>query len=282
MRIVFALLLPLIFGCRVYESIEPAKLEDTGPDTSDSGEPPGDTDDTSDTSDTGEPDPVWDEAMLSILAPSSGAFVPLGESASFEAMVYDSEGNDLGWDAIDWSSNADGDWAFTAASFEDDSLSVGKHDITASTQLPNGDRLAMTVGDVLVQSPYAGTYTGTVYTEITIEYNKVPYTVSCAGATTIVVDAEGQAAVGESSCLVSLMGYDMDLALSLDATNDEGDLDGEMAVSMVLFDVGIAATGSVSEDGALEMSFADDVYGYAQIAGSVDADRLSRDTELSD
>ena len=279
MRLPLALLLPLVLGCRSYESIDGSKL-DSGPDTTDTSET--DTGDSSpDTTDTGEADPVWDTAMLSILSPTSGAFVPMEEEADFEAVVRDTDGNDLKWDEIDWTTSADDTWAYSGAAFTAP-LEVGDHDITASTQLPNGDRLAMTVGGVLVQSAYAGTYTGTVYVEITIDYKGTPYTVSCAGATTIIVDQYGETATGDSTCLVSLMGYDMDLALSLDAANDEGTLDGEMAVSMILFDVGIAADGSVDEDGALEVSFADDVYGYADIAGSVDATRISRDTELSD
>jgi hypothetical protein len=271
-------LLPLAVSCRVYQSVGGAKLDDTGPDTTDS-EP--DTTDTGepDTTDTGELDPAWDTAMLHIRSPTSGAFVPMEDDAEFEAVVLDEDGDELDWDAIDWTTSADAGWAYTGASFSAP-LEVGEHDITASTRLPNGDRLAMTVGDVLVQSAYAGTYTGTVYVEITIEYNSTPYTMSCAGATTIIVDREGEAAVGDSTCLVSLMGYDMDLALSMDTANDDGELDGEMAVSMILFDLGIAASGEVTEDGELSLSFADE--SYIAIAGSVSATRLSRDTELAD
>ncbi len=276
------LLLPLVFGCRAYESVI-TPLDDTGgKDTTDTGAPTDDTADTSDTTDTGEVDPIWDVAMLTIVSPESGAFIPLGDEAEFEAVVLDTEGNELEWDAIDWTSDADDEWTYTAATFTDDSLGVGKHDITAATQLPNGDRLAMTVGDVLVQSPYAGTYTGTVYVEIAIEYKSMPYTVSCAGATTIIVDQYGETIGGDSSCLVSLMGFDMDMALGLDATNEDGEASGEMAVDMMLFDVGIEASGTISEDGELYMEFADDVMGYADIAGNVDASRISRDTELSD
>jgi hypothetical protein len=279
MRLPIALILPLVLGCRSYESIL-TPIDDTGSkDTTDTDAPPVDT---AETGDTGEPDPVWDVAMLSIVSPESGAFIPLGDEADFEAVVLDTEGNELDWDAIDWSSSTDGDWSFTAAAFTDDSLSVGKHDITASTALPNGDRLAMTVGDVLVQSPYAGTYTGTVYVEIAIDYKGMPYTVSCAGATTIIIDQQGETIGGDSSCLVSLMGFDMDMALALDAGNEAGAVEGEMAVDMMLFDVGIAADGSVSEDGELYVEFADNVMGYADIAGNVDASRISRDTELSD
>jgi hypothetical protein len=57
-------------------------------------------------------------------------------------------------------------------------------------------------------------------------------------------------------------------------------VDGEVAVDAGFFDVPIAATGSLSEDGDLAMEFADDVYGYAAVAGTVEATRISRDTEL--
>jgi len=76
------------------------------------------------------------------------------------------------------------------------------------------------------------------------------------------------------------MGYDVDLALVLDAENDEGTVAGEMAVDMSWFDVGIAATGELTEEGELDVAFEDEVYGYALIAGTVDATRISRDTEL--
>jgi len=276
-------LLPVVLfasACRVYESVGGLQLPDTGPDTT--SDDTGLETDTADTTDTGEADPIWDEAMLYVLAPESGSFLPMEEEAEFEAVVRDVEGNDLEWDAIDWSSDVDDEWAFTAATFTDDSLSVGKHDLTATTTLPNGDRLAMTVGDVLVQSPYAGTYTGSIYVEITITYDTTSYTVSCAGATTIIVDQQGELLGGDSTCMVSLMGYDMDMSMSLDAENSDGSVEGEMAVDMMLFDVGIAASGELTEEGELTVSFAEDVYGYIGVDGSVEASRISRDTELSD
>lgn len=278
LAILLALLLPTI-GCRVYESVGGIKLDDSAEetDTTDTGE---ETD--TDTTDTGEADPIWDEAMLYVLTPESGTFLPMEEEAEFEAVVRDADGNDLEWDAIDWASDVDEDWAFTAAAFTDDSLSAGKHDLTATTTLPNGDRLAMTVGDVLVQSPYAGTYTGTVYVEITITYDSTGYTVSCAGATTIVVDQEGELLSGDSSCMVSLMGYDMDMTLDLEAENADGAVEGSMAVDMMLFDLPIDTDGTVTEDGVLTLTFAEEASGYIGVDGSVEASRISRDTELSD
>ncbi|MFH1468505.1 MAG: hypothetical protein ABIO70_29210 [Pseudomonadota bacterium] len=273
MRLV--LLAFLAVGCRVYSNSGGVQLPDTG-------EEPTCGDDTGgpDTDDTGEADPVWDGAVLQMIAPESGDFLPMEDAGHFEAQVADADGNVLDWDDIAWTSSEDSDWNPVGASFDDASLRVGRHDITAQTRLPNGDRLAWTVGDVLVQSAYAGTYTGNIYVEITIEYNGTPITVSCAGATTIVVDLEGQTILGDSTCLVSLMGYDMNLALTVDATNDHGDVEGDVAVDAGFFDVPIASTGSLTEDGELSMEFADDVYGYAAVAGSVEATRISRDTEL--
>jgi hypothetical protein len=270
MRLVLLALLAV--GCRVYSNSGGVQLPDTAE--------PACGDDTGDADDTGSADPVWDSAVLQVIAPESGDFLPLEEAGHFEAQVTDAEGTALDWDEIAWTSSEDTDWNPVGASFDDAGLAVGRHDITAQTRLPNGDRLAWTVGDILVQSAYAGTYTGTIYVEITIDYNGTPYTVSCAGATTLVVDPEGQTITGDSTCLVSLMGYDMDLAMVVDATNDDGAIQGEVAVDAGFFDVPIAASGSLSEDGDLLMEFADDVYGYAAVAGSVEATRISRDTEL--
>jgi hypothetical protein len=270
MRLVLLALLAV--GCRVYSNSGGVQLPDTAEPTCDD---TGDPDD-----DTGSTDPVWDSAALQVIAPESGAFLPMEEAGHFEARILDADGDTLDWDEIAWTSSEDSDWNPVGASFDDATLGIGRHDITAQTRLPNGDRLAWTVGDVLVQSIYAGTYTGTIYVEITIEYNGAPYTVSCAGATTITVDTEGQAITGDSTCLVSLMGYDMDLALTVDATNDDGDVSGDVAVDAGFFDVPIATSGTLTEDGDLAMDFADDVYGYAQVAGTVEATRISRDTEL--
>ncbi|MBN2798840.1 MAG: hypothetical protein JXX28_06790 [Deltaproteobacteria bacterium] len=226
-------------------------------------------------------DPVWDGALLRVSAPQSGSFLPMESAGHFEAEVRDAAGNPLVWDDIAWSSSADPSWGPVGASFDDATLGVGRHDVYATTRLPNGDRLGWTVGGVLVQSLYAGTYTGTIYVELTVQNNGTPYTSSCAGATTIIVDMEGHAIAGDSTCLVSLMGADLQLSLLVDASNDAGAVDGEVALDLGFYQAGLPATGTLSEGGELLVDFSGDALGYAQVAGKVDATRISRDTALS-
>ena len=241
---------------------------------------PVDTGDPGEVEDTGDYE-QWAEATLVVLSPESGAFIELGEPSTFEAMVYDSWGEETDFEEIDWTSNVDDGWQPQGRLF-DDELVAGEHDLTASARLPNGDRLAYTVGDVLVQSPYAGTYTGTLIVDIDLTYNGVDYVVSCAGGTTLVVDITGENATGTSDCVVSLMGYDMDLSFIIDMQNDDGSMSGTIAADLSWFEWEFSSEGSISTDGEMELGFDDDVMGYMGVGGELAASRISRETVLGD
>ena len=91
----------------------------------------------------------YSNATLRIVSPTSGSFVPYNELSSFEAELLDKDGNPLAFDEITWTSSVDSAWDPTGLSFEDNTLDVGLHDITAQVALPNGDRVAYSVGGVL-------------------------------------------------------------------------------------------------------------------------------------
>lgn len=220
-------------------------------------------------------DALWDGATISILIPASGDFLPYGEEADFEAVVYDAAGNPTDFADIVWSSDLDDAWAPAGAVFADDTLEVGTHAITAEALLPNGDRLAYTIGGVLVQSIYAGTYTGTVTMNVTYD----TYQVGCSGATTLVIDPYGETVEGSSSCLISLQGYELDLALNIDGENDEsGKVSGDAAIDIFGYSFDMPLDGDVSEDGELTATF--ESTEYLELDGEVDAVRISRDTNL--
>lgn len=242
-----------------------------------SGEQPGDTADTGTPEEEEQVDPVWDTATLVILSPASGDFLPWGESADFEAEVRAEDGSVLDFDEITWASDADSAWGPTGASFSDDSLDVGLHNLTAEARLPNGDRLASSVGGVRVQAEDAGTYVGNVIVDIGIEYSGTTYTLSCIGSTTIIVDVYGEAATGASSCVVSLNGYDLDANQDFDLVVDSGDVEGEANLDLTLFTYGFDVSGDIG-DGELSATWSDDVYGYAAVEGELTATRVSRDT----
>jgi len=222
-------------------------------------------------------DEYWSSTHLVVLAPESGAFLPLGESASFEAEVQDEAGDRVDFDEIDWSSDSDDVWVQTTSAFEDDTLGVGTHTITAQAELPNGDRLAYAVGGVLVQSDFAGTYTGTVQIDASFDLGGTAYTVTCSGASTLVVDQEGEVVEGESECLLSISGFDLDLSFEIDGENSEGEVTGSGSATLYSFEL----TGSVTTEGVLALTFSDSLLGYLDMEGEIAAERITREvTEL--
>lgn len=226
-------------------------------------------------------DEIWGDARLIVTSPASGDFLPLGEAAHFQASVVDGDGDPLPFDEITWSSDVDAAWDLSGESVDDASLSVGTHAITAEARLPNGDRLANTVGGILVQAEDAGIYTGDVMVDLTVEYGGTPYTVSCIGSTTIIVDPYGELAEGDSSCTVALFGYDTEAAQIIELEVSAGALSGDVDLDLSFLSYGFDAAGTIG-DGELEASWTDDVYGYAEVAGSLAATRVSRDTELAE
>lgn len=279
-RIATLLLLPLLSACTTKVMFDSGAIDDSGA-TVETGQDTASGDTASEDTapvDTGpteeELDAIWGDAQLVITSPGSGDFLPLGEPATFTAEVRDADGSLLDFDEIKWASDVDTAWTPVGASFED-TLAVGTHAITASAMLPNGDRLAYTIGGVLVQAEDAGIYAGSVQVDITVEYDGTPYTVSCLGSTTITVDAAGELATGESSCTVALFGYDTEAAQDIELEVADGALSGEVALDLSWFSVDFDASGSVG-DGALTASWTDDVYGYATVEGTLEATRISR------
>ena len=222
-------------------------------------------------------DAEWDDATLVVEAPTSATFLPLGETHTFKATVYDATGNPKDFPDITWASDVDADWALVGQEITDSTLSVGSHSLTAEARLPNGDRLASTIGGVLVQSIYAGVYVGELQITATGEYDGTPVAVGCSGPLTLVVRAEGDLAYGDAGCLISLLGYELDTTYIFDLSNDQGDLSGEAAIDLTLFQYGVETFGWLSQEGELEGDFAADVYGFLQLEGVYTASLLTRD-----
>lgn len=222
-------------------------------------------------------DEEWSGARLEIENPPSATFLPLGEQSEFKAVVYGADGEPKDFPDIVWSSDVDDSWAITGADVEDDSLNVGTHALTAEALLPNGDRLAYTVGGVLVQSPYAGVYVGDLSVTASGDYNGTPISVGCSGALTMVVDAEGKTATGDAGCLLSLLGYDIDTGYLFDLENDAGDLTGTASIDLQFYQLPVDSEGSITEEGELEGSFGADVAGFVTMEASYAATRITRD-----
>ena len=219
-------------------------------------------------------DEVWAGATLRVLAPASGDFLPLGEPADFEAVVYDAAGNPTDFTDITWGSDIDGAWLPTGKVFEDATLNVGTHALTATAKLPSGDTLAYTIGGVLVQHEDTGTYVGTLQIDATIEYDGQAFTVTCIGALTMVVDQTGEVVEGDSTCLLSLSGFDLELEYALNLENDEGTLTGEAAAVVWGYELPSEFTGEVGE-GLIGGGFETEIIG-TPLVGTVEVERITR------
>ena len=219
----------------------------------------------------------WDIASLEIVSPQSGDFLPWEESNDFKAVIVDEEGNELEFDDIQWSSSIDDDWSITGRDLSDDALAVGTHAITATAELPNGDRLSYTVGGVLVQSEYAGTYTGSLRVDLISDQ----ISTACSGAASLVVDVYGEVVDGNANCFLSIQGFDIDSAFVVAGENDDGDLGGEILVDIGgFFELPLELSGDLTADGEMTGGFEGDVVGFAEVQGLLTATRITRDTGL--
>ena len=221
----------------------------------------------------------YSNATLRIVTPKSGSFVPYDELSNFEAELLDKDGIPIEMEGVNWTSSADSAWDPSGLMFEDGSLDVGIHDLTAQVQLPNGDRLAYSVGGVLVQSVWAGTYVGTFSADV--QYNEFP--LGCAGAALLVIDPYGEVLTGDSDCVVSVGGNALDLSFIFDVEHvGDGVLAGNVAADLFgwfQFDFDAAGDIDLTEEN-LNLAFEGSPFGDLSIDGRVSADRISLDSGL--
>lgn len=223
-------------------------------------------------------DPRWDGASLRIVSPASGSFMALEENRTFTAELTDAYGEPVEDVEIRWTSSADVSWQKAGVSFDDADLDVGLHDITAEATLPNGDRLVYTAGGVLLQSKYAGTYSGLFNSNVTYD----GYSMACAGTALIVVDAWGEEATGDATCVIAFNGYELEATYLFDLENDGGDLDGTVAIDIGgFYQVEFEGDGDLDGDeGLLDIAFEGDLADTMAIDGTVEAPRVSLDAGL--
>lgn len=232
-----------------------------------------------DTADSGTvPDEIWETASLRITSPRSGEFLPLAEASTFTAEVVGTDGQALPFEEVTWTSDVDAAWTLTGLSLQDASLAAGTHTLTATARLPNGDRLATSVAGILVQSPYAGVYVGTLTVAAQADYNGTPITTACGGAITLVIDVEGTTAAGDADCPLNLFGFEVESSYSFDLDNEDGALNGPAEVQFYGFGAtNFDVRGDVTADGAMAAEFADDVFGFLAVEGGFEATRITRD-----
>jgi len=232
-----------------------------------------DTDTDADT----EPDwSMYEGASLRIVEPISASFLPLGQTHTFEVEITDANGDLIEEDFdVAWDSSADQAWAPVGTLVQDDTIDVGLHDLTAEVVLPNGDRLAHTVGGVLVQAEEAGTYVGTLSGGTTIQ--QIP--VSCAGAAVLVVDPYGELVDGTAECVIRFNQTEIPLDYTVEGELVEGGaVEGTVAAQVFGFPIEFGAEGGL-EGEDLNLDFTGVIIAN-EFTGSIRTTRINRDAGL--
>ena len=262
-RLVLCFAVTFNFGCQPRFTSSTSDAIDASTDTGDSASPEEDWS-------------GWEGAELVVRTPESGQLLWLGEDSDFQAEIIALDGTSIEWNEIAWSSNLSAEWNGEGRDFVDDSLTVGLHDLRVETTLPTGDHLVWTVGGVRVQHQQAGTYVGNMLVDATSEYDGTEYTTTCIGAAIVIINAEGDIASGDSNCLISLLGYDIDANYLFDFAIDDEDLTGNAKLDLVWSTVDFETTGEVS-DGNLSASWSDYLYDTIEFSGTLDLERISYD-----
>jgi len=218
----------------------------------------------------------WEGAVLEILSPTPNEFLALGEDSEFEFVMWSAAGEPLDPSELDdviWSSSVDSTWSGFSAEFDDDDLGVGTHTIKASATLPTGQNVFDAVGGVLVQHEDAGTYAGLVTTSTEADEIQV----SCAGGSVMVVDAYGEGGYGEATCYLGFQGQEIELIYEFNLEFEGNDAAGTVEVMIGSWGIPFDFAGNVY-DSSITGDWSGSIAGFADIAGSLELERISRDT----
>jgi hypothetical protein len=218
--------------------------------------------------------PEFDGATLQVSSPVSGAILLLGEDVGFEAVVLNSAGEVMDFDLVSWTTDQDGDFNVQGRAVSAP-LEPGIHAITATAELPNGDRLQTTQGGVRVQGLHTGIYAGSLIMELSGEFQGTPITTNCAGALDFVVDMEGQVINGSGECALNLIVLgSLDVGYDVSGDIDEDDAAGNVSVDVGFFPLDLEWEGGFEDQDDLIGTFSGAMMMF-DMEGTIDAHRLS-------
>lgn len=240
-----------------------------------------DDDDDEGGSSTGDDDALYDVAQLEIFAPEAASIHAIGSSIFLWAQLRHPDGVLLSVDDIDIAWVAEGIEPTLLDTLEGDiQLPPGVYDLSVVAHLPNGDRLQTTVGDIRVQAPWTGLYSGNVALVIAIEFQGFPVAPRCDGPLEILVGLDGQNFEAESGeCTLDVFITTFDASYSIEAEIDDagivtGTINFVFQAPTGPFEIPIEWTGAFT-DGAFGAGLAGSVsiplFGTAEVSGSLQA-----------
>jgi hypothetical protein len=240
-------------------------LDDTG--EASSGTDPG-------TSSGGE----WDGASLRLFEPASASIHVIGEPVPFIAEVHDAFGQPTGFDTVFWSSDRV-EYTLLDTAMGEVELEPGVHAITATVELPGGDRLQSTVGGVRVQSASTGVYSGEAGLALTVNLQGMMLSPACRGPLEFTIDVYGETFTAEpGSCLLDVVIAQFDVTYLVSGTIDGKSIDGTIMYDFGLFQLPIFWTGTLENqelDGVFAGTIPIPLVGETLAGGTLRAQRVT-------
>jgi hypothetical protein len=223
---------------------------------------------------------AYDHAVLKLYEPVAGSVHHVGEPLPAVAELLDLDGFPLPIKEVVWRSDHV-DHVLLASMQGEVVLPIGVHEVGATVRLPNGNRLAASVGGVRVQSPATGVYVGETVLRLELEFEGQTVRPACIAGLAFTVDMAGERLQPQAgSCTLELIVFSFDLEYELSGT-----IEGETVHGTIRYDVGglfmlpFEFEGRIA-NGVFSAQFAGDVgiplVGDAVAEGSLNAKRVTQ------
>ncbi|MEM7151941.1 MAG: hypothetical protein AAF799_03820 [Myxococcota bacterium] len=226
-----------------------------------------------------EDDEAYEFAELEIVQPDPASIHPIGARIPLLAQVLQPDGSELTVDDVEWVSD-DSDLPLLDTLQGDVELPPGVYDLSAIARLPNGDRLQTTVGDIRVQAPWTGEYSGDVVLVISVEFQGLPLSPRCQGPLELRVGLDGRTFdAADGQCTIDVAIVSLDATYSLEAEIDDagivtGTIDFEFQAPTGPFEIPLEWTGAFTDrafGAALEGTVTVPLIGSADVSGYLQA-----------
>lgn len=223
--------------------------------------------------------PEFIGATLVVHEPAPAEVLIVEDGQRVEGEVLDASGEPLDWDGIVWTTS-EADEPFHTGNSGDVELDSGIHDITATAELPNGDRLQWTLGGVRVQGRQTGVYAGSMNLTLAGEFQGTPISAACVGALDFVVPMSGDTMEGGGGCTLALpiVGtFDVTYAVAGDI--DDPDVVGTVALDLGFLDYPLDWEGGFEDEGVLGAEYGGTLNLFVtevQMDGVIDAHRVTQ------
>jgi len=219
--------------------------------------------------------PEYNGAILDVTAPVSGDIYLRDEGVPFEARIVGADGNLLDFDQIVWETDQEPGTEIYVGTDGEEFVNWGIHLITATADLPNGDRLVYAAGGIRVQGEHTGIYSGNLHINLSAEFQGTPISGSCNGGLDFTVDMSGTLLDGGGECTVDLLVLgQFDVSYNLDASVFEDDAEGDIGVDVGFFEIPIEWDGEFEDEDRLIADFSGGAFLF-DMDGEIDAHKVS-------